>query len=76
MTDIIRVITPPSHQTLVIPDFHKYSPEWSKTTMTTVNEMMSQFYGWLPDLPKVDVGGDWVTWVLLGTIAVILMFRK
>lgn len=71
MTDIIKV----TEITQTIPDFRNYIPDWSKDTMNTVNEMMAQFYGWLPDV-SIPTTPDYVTWGLLTFIALVLLFKK
>ena len=57
--------------------FRDYHPDWSRNTMTTVNEMTSQFYGWLPSVDSIipSTQGDPVTWVLLGIIGIILVYK-
>lgn len=85
MTDILSTKEPVNR---VFQVFREYQPDWSKQTMTTVNEMTSQFYvpkglnelhsqfyGWLPDIPTPSVGHDWVVYGMLG-IVIILLLRK
>lgn len=89
MTDVLKENFTVTPLKAINQALRAYSPDWSNSTMSTINEMTSQFYvpkglhelhsqfyGWLPSLPTVpSTQGDPVTWVLLGIIGIILIYK-
>ena len=76
MTDLLRENIAMDNASRLVHHLNNYTPNWSKDTMSTINEMTSQFYGWLPSVPSIpSTQGDPVTWVLLSVIGIILIYK-